>query len=165
MSTKELELIFNKVYHFSNLTISNFKLEQESKEYSACKFKLGANTIICRNAKITPKKVGQFVTFWKRIENGPISPFEEQDAFDYFIINVCKGDLLGQFVIPKEVLVKKGIISTQKKEGKRGFRVYPPWDKVTSKQATMTQKWQLLYFHEAKNQPDLHKILIQNNEL
>ena len=164
-NTEELKGIFSTVYQTSNLNISNFELEQESKEYKACRFQLKNHTIICRDSKITPKKVGQFVTFWKRIENGPISPFEEQDTFDYFIINVQKGDLLGQFVIPKEVLIKKGIISTQKKEGKRGFRVYPPWDKATSKQATKTQKWQLLYFHEAKDQPDLHKILIQYNEL
>jgi hypothetical protein len=38
------------------------------------------------------------------------------------------------------------IISTHLKEGKRGMRVYPPWDLPSSKQAKKTQQWQLPYF-------------------
>ena len=52
---------------------------------------------------------------------------------------------IGQFVFPKEVLLKHNIISSKQKEGKRGFRVYPPWDTPTSKQAQKTQNWQLQY--------------------
>ncbi|MFQ6421766.1 MULTISPECIES: MepB family protein [unclassified Bacillus (in: firmicutes)] len=32
--------------------------------------------------------------------------------------------------------------------GKRAIRVYPPWDKTTSRQAQKTQAWQLEYFLE-----------------
>jgi hypothetical protein len=42
-------------------------------------------------------------------------------------------------------LVEKGIIS-DKREGKRAIRVYPPWDFTESKQAQKIQKWQLNYF-------------------
>jgi hypothetical protein len=37
-------------------------------------------------------------------------------------------------------LIEKGIVSTSKKEGKRGFSVYPIWDKTASHQAVKTQK-------------------------
>ena len=68
-----------------------------------------------------PKKVGQFVTFWKRTGNGPIEPFDEQDSVDYYVVNVRSAEAFGQFVFPREVLLKKGIISTVTKEGKRAF--------------------------------------------
>ncbi|MFT5754883.1 MAG: hypothetical protein ACI924_002130 [Flavobacterium sp.] len=45
-------------------------------------------------------------------------------------------------------MIEKGIVSTSKKEGKRGFSVYPIWDKTASHQAVKTQKWQLNYFFE-----------------
>ena len=64
----------------------------------------------------------------------------------------------GQFVFPKPVLVKKGIISTESKEGKRAFRVYPDWDIAKNKQAAQTQKWQLDYFYEINDLTDLHKV-------
>jgi hypothetical protein len=43
-------------------------------------------------------------------------------------------------------LAEKGIISQDKKNGKRGIRVYPPWDTVTNKQASKTQNWQVKHF-------------------
>jgi len=54
----------------------------------------------------------------------------------------------GVFVFSRSVLISQGIISTEKKEGKRAFRVYPPWDIPTSQQAAKSQKWQLEYFLE-----------------
>ena len=39
-----------------------------------------------------------------------------------------------------------------KKEGKRGFRVYPNWVKPENKQAEKTQNWQQDYFVEVNNQ-------------
>ena len=43
-------------------------------------------------------------------------------------------------------MIAQKIVSTDLMEGKRAIRVYPPWDKVTSKQAQKTQEWQLDYF-------------------
>ena len=45
------------------------------------------------------------------------------------------------------ILINKEIVS-DKKEGKRAIRVYPPWDIAINKQAQKTQKWQLNYFLE-----------------
>ncbi|WP_298311915.1 MepB family protein [uncultured Aquimarina sp.] len=148
---KELVDIKKLVFDPCALTIKKFSLETESKEYKACNFHLNDLKIVCRNAKITPKKVGQFVTFWKRKKNGPIEPFEETDLIDYFMVNVKYDDHFGQFIFPKSKLIEKGIISTNKKEGKRAFRVYPPWDTVINKQAERTQKWQLNYFLRIDN--------------
>jgi hypothetical protein len=135
-----------EVYETCSLSITDFEAEPESQEYKACRFRVNGRSIIYRNAKITPKKVGQFVTFWKRNEKGITTPFSETDAFEYYTVNVRMENRFGQFVFPKAVLIQKGIVSTDKKDGKRGFRVYPPWDAVTNKQAALTQQWQLAYF-------------------
>lgn len=154
----DLKRIITEIYEQCGLNISDFQLEKESKEYDACRFELNGLRIISRNAKNTPKKVGQFVTFWKRNANGPIEPFEENDQIDFFVVNVRTEKELGQFVFPKSVLITKGIISTDKKEGKRAFRVYPNWDTVNNKQADKTQKWQMAYFYEINDSTDPRRV-------
>lgn len=121
-------------------------IEKESKEYNACRFTLNKKLIVFRQAKITPTKIGQFVTLWKRNSNKIIAPFDADDAIDYVVVLVKTENHLGQFLFPQDVLFQKGIFSTAIKEGKRAIRVYPPWDIATSKQAIATQKWQLNYF-------------------
>lgn len=133
-------------------------LEEESQDYNACRFKLNGLNIISRTAKVTPKKVGQFVTFWKRSEDGPIEPLHETDRFDFYIVQVKLDKHFGQFVFPKSILIKKGILYTDKKEGKRAFRVYPIWDTAQSQQAERTQKWQLKYFYDINNSIALDRV-------
>lgn len=123
----------------------------ESAEYRACSFELNGNTIQFHISKITPTKTGQFVTIWKRNKEGITEPFDILDDIDFVIITSKSGDNLGQFIFPKSVLADKGIITRNGKEGKRGIRVYPPWDIVTSKQAEKTQSWQTKYFLTIKN--------------
>ena len=127
-------------------TISNYIQNTESQEYKACSYEVNGEKIIERTAKITPKKIGQFVTCWQRNANGITEPFKNTDDFDFFFIKVKKKEKSGVFKFSKEVLIKNGIVSTEKKDGKRGFRVYPIWDKPTNKQAIKTQSWQLTYF-------------------
>jgi len=136
--------------------IENLVVESESKEYSACNFTLNGKKIISREAKITPKKVGQFVTFWKRSEVGPIEPFHENNAFDFFFVQVTNEKNSGIFILPKSVLIKNGIVSSDLKEGKRAFRVYPPWDVATNKQALQSQKWQVEFFYSLDKVEDLN---------
>lgn len=114
--------------------------------------------IVSRRARITPKKVGQFVTFWKRNDNGIIEPFKDSDLIDFFVVNVQSENNIGQFVFPKSVLIHQNIISTDKKEGKRAFRVYPDWDTPKNKQAERTQKWQLNYFYRIDESIDFNKV-------
>ncbi len=131
--------------------ISDYQQETESTEYKACSYKIDEIKIIERTAKITPKKIGQFVTCWKRNANGITEPHKYSDDFDFFFIKVKNEERNGVFKLPKEVLIKHGILSTEIKDGKRGFRVYPSWDKPTSKQAIKTQLWQINYFKDESN--------------
>lgn len=121
-------------------------IETESKEYNGCRFLLNGKLIVSRKAKITPTKMGQFVTLYKRNSNKIIAPFDRSDAIDYVIVLVETANNSGQFVFPQSILFEKGVFSTDKKEGKRAIRVYPPWDAVVSKQAIKTQQWQLEFF-------------------
>ena len=154
MNSKVLEIYKKCAFEITNLIV-----DPESNEYNGCVFKLNKLHIISRKAKITPTKIGQFVTFWKRHKSGVIEPFQETDSIDFYVVNVEFKNLIGQFVFPKSVLIKKGIISTKHKEGKRAFRVYPVWDKPQSKQAALTQKWQLNYFYQINNSTDLTNVL------
>lgn len=147
--------ILTKVYDKCGLEITNFEIEKESQEYDACQFDLNGLKIISRSSKVTPKKAGQFVTFWKRNSKGPIEPFHEADTFDFFVVNSRTDSGLGQFVFPKSILIQKGIISTNIKEGKRAFRVYTHWDKGLNKTAERTLLWQKDYFFEVEEKLNL----------
>ena len=130
------------------LQYSDLVQEIESQEYGACAFKLNDSLIRFRVAKITPTKIGQFVTFWKRIDNGPIMPFDMSDSFDFLVVSVRTNNHFGQFIFPKNILWQNGLISKEGKGGKRAMRVYPPWDKADNPQAKKTQAWQINYFCE-----------------
>jgi hypothetical protein len=58
------------LYDVLDLHISNLINEPEGKEYDACQFDLNGRKLSCISAKITPKIVGQFVTFWQRNSDG-----------------------------------------------------------------------------------------------
>lgn len=145
-------------YDPNNLIYDAIVQEEESAEYGACKCKINDKTIVFRVAKITPTKIGQFVTAWKRIGKGPILPYDSTDLVDLFVISVRDSENFGQFVFPKTVLEQKGIISKNGKSGKRGFRIYPPWDKANNPQAKKSQAWQLLYFFEIEPNLDSNKL-------
>lgn len=151
MLSPTLTYIQTKVFDACDFEYTEPIIEIESVEYDAYYFKLNNLHVRFRKAKITPTKVGQFVTLWKRIESGVIAPFENTDSIDLVIINVIDGNQFGQFIFPKSVLCEQGILTVNNKEGKRGFRVYPPWDKTTNKQAIKTQNWQLNYFLDLSN--------------
>ncbi len=114
--------------------------------YLACSFELNGLKVKHRMGKITPTKTGQFVTIWKRNEQGITTPFDALDEFDLLIISVKNVDHFGQFIFPKAVLIKHKIISYNNVEGKRGMRVYPLWDATANKQAEKTQQWNVQYF-------------------
>ncbi len=141
-------LVAQQYYESCGLLCTNIIQEKESTEYGACTFEINNRHIAFRVAKITPTKVGQFVTLWKRLDTGIIAPYDTADPVDLVIISVRKEDRLGQFVFPKTVLHKKDIFSHKGTGGKRALRVYPPWDIANSNQAKDTQAWQLHYFFE-----------------
>ncbi|RYZ98858.1 MAG: hypothetical protein EOP47_18275 [Sphingobacteriaceae bacterium] len=143
---KDLVIAKNLLYDKLDLACTNPQAEPESAEYAAYNFSINKVRIKYRAAKITPTKTGQFVTLWKRNANGPIEPLAFTDDFDVVVISTRAGNNFGQFIFPKAVLAAKGIITANGKEGKRGFRVYPPWNMANSSQANKTQLWQSEYF-------------------
>ncbi len=141
-----------------NFRFSSYKIESESKEYDAARFELNDKRIVYRKAKVTPKKVGQFVTCWKRNLKGETKPLSAYDNIDFYLINVSTLSNNGFFILPKKILIKKGILSSYNEKGKRGFRVYPQWDIAMNKQAMQTQKWQLQHFYDPENPQSLSEI-------
>jgi hypothetical protein len=95
-----------------HLELSKYTEDAESKAYEGCSFIVGQKTVIYRKAKQTPKKVGQFVTFWKREGTAPIAPFHIDDLFDYYIIYASNETETGVFVFTKDRLRDKAIVST-----------------------------------------------------
>ena len=147
----DLKVMKELVYDKCGFDFTNLKQNLESKEYEACSFELDGKTVQYRCSKITPTKIGQFVTIWKRNKDGITEPFDILDELDFIIITSKSGNNFGQFIFPKSVLADNGIITRNGKEGKRGIRVYPPWDITTNRQAVKTQSWQTKYFLTIKN--------------
>jgi hypothetical protein len=146
----DLKTVKELVYDQANLSFTNLNWNTESREYGACSFELDNKKIQHRVSKITPTKIGQFVTIWKRNQDGITQPFDDSDEIDFIIITSRSGDKLGQFIFPKKILADREIISQNGKSGKRGIRVYPPWDVPKSKQAEKTQSWQINFFLSIK---------------
>ena len=155
----ELELIDKSVFKICGLELTNIKTEAESQEYFAHNFLLNRQNIKFRKAKITPTKIGQFVTIWKRNKKGITEPFDISDKFEFYIIMTRQNENLGLFIFPKTVLYENKILSDKTRDGKRGIRVYPTWDLTVNKQAQKTQLWQTKYFLDISpdNEIDLTK--------
>ncbi|MEU7164550.1 MepB family protein [Streptomyces morookaense] len=142
------------VYEPGGFACSTPVPEPESAEYAACAFTVDGRSVRFRVARTTPTKAGQFVTVWQRSAEGPIRPFGAADGVDLFVISSRDDDGFGQFVFPRDVLVRRGIVSHDGSGGKRGFRVYPPWVTTTGRQARSTRAWQVdHFFHLGRNGP------------
>ncbi|PWH86102.1 MepB family protein [Brumimicrobium oceani] len=142
----ELELLVKKIFIPSAIRLTGLSLEKESKAYLAYTFLLNGRKSIFRKAKITPTKTGQFVAIWKRNKEGITAPYSIFDSLEYMIIFTEKEQEKGVFIFPKEALHQNKILSDEKLNGKRGIRVYPPWDEPKNNQAMKTQIWQKKYF-------------------
>ena len=155
----DLKVMKELVYDKCGFDFTNLKQNLESKEYEACSFELDGKTVQYRCSKITPTKIGQFVTIWKRNSKGITEPFDISDKFEFYIIATRQNEKIGLFIFPKAVLYENKILSDKTWGGKRGIRVYPIWDVTTNKQAQKTQLWQTKYFLDISpdNEIDLTK--------
>ncbi|MBL7933118.1 MAG: MepB family protein [Bacteroidia bacterium] len=151
----DLKIVKELIYDRFNFHFTKLQNNPESAEYSACSYELNEKKIQHRASKITPTKVGQFVTIWKRNKEGITEPFNVSDELDFIVVTSANKNQFGLFIFPKSVLSSKGIITSQSKAGKRGIRVYPPWDITTNEQARKTQAWQKEYFLEVSLHTDL----------
>jgi hypothetical protein len=157
----DLQSTLHKIFVPAHWQYSPPQLEVESAEYGACFFELKGLRIRFRVAKTTPTKIGQFVTLWKRIGNGPIQPFDSSDPIDFIVVSTRYQNNLGVFIFPQQALLQHNVFSRAGKGGKRAIRVYPPWDLTVNRQAQKTQQWQLPYFAKisSKNPPEISALL------
>lgn len=159
---KTLAYVNELLYKPNNLTIKNIQEETQNSDYGAGVFQLNSKSVRFRVAKITPTKIGQFVSFWEKDEANKNQAFSYDNATDLLVINTFNdnGDF-GQFVFPKEILLQQNILRTSNTKGKMAIRVYPGWDTPTSKQAIATQEWQLPYFFYMSdvNSLPIHELL------
>ena len=159
----DLQLAEKLLYNECGFQLQNLIWNSENANYAACSFELNTYKIQFRVANITPTKIGQFVAIWKRNNKGITAPFDVSDSLDFMIISVRDSENFGQFIFPKSVLVSHGIISQNEKGGKRGIRVYAPWDKPENKQAIKTQAWQVNYFVEIRENSHLDLEFVKKN--
>ncbi len=123
-------------------------VEADNAEYGAAISAIGRSPGRFRVGKLTPTKVGLFVTVWRRSLGGSTEPLPAEECIDALVVCVREDSRFGAFAFPKAALVKYGVVSVGGTGGKRGFRVYPPWSATTNRQAKKSQQWQCRYFFE-----------------
>lgn len=143
---EELSLLNRLLFKPCGLPLTNVTPESESTDYFAHEFQLAGKNVKFRKGKITPKKIGQFVTIWKRNKNKVTVPFSLSDDIDFYIFLTRHEEKVGLFLFPKSVMHENKILADATRDGKRGFRLYPAWDIPTNKRAKSTQQWQTPYF-------------------
>lgn len=162
-----LESIDKTIYQPNNLQVTSVIEEEQNSDYGAGRFTIGSSDISgeplgievrrksvrLRVAKITPKKTGQFVTFWQKDNENKNQTYHWKASPDLLVIHTL-GDnqVWGQFVFPKDILLEKNILRSDLTTGKMAMRVYPFWDKPSSNAAIATQKWQSDYFFQVLNE-------------
>ncbi|NRF32162.1 MepB family protein [Vibrio coralliilyticus] len=132
----------------------------QNRQYEALAFSIDGQQILYRKGHVTPDRPGHFLTIWKRSDGeGPDSkktrPFGKPDL-DYLFVEVHdhQTSKQGMFIFPLTVLLKKGVVRSEKAKGKMALRVFPPWtssrgevkSQVFSESAKRTQRWQCEYF-------------------
>ena len=158
MTFKSVQLMEDLVRNL-NINFEIYANEKWNKEYEA--LDLGINHIKCKSrlAKKTNKKQGYFVTLWTKDSMSVNQPFEYANFPEKLIVNVIDKDKLGQFIFPKDELLKREILSNHFKKGKMAFRVYPSWVTHLNSTALKTQAWQSKYFIDLTENIDKQTIL------
>ncbi|WP_261007206.1 MepB family protein [Staphylococcus haemolyticus] len=114
----------------------------------ACLSVVMIHTITTTFYKFDMPNEGYFFAMWKKDENNTNVPFTEDDLENQLIVNIVDDNRRGQFIFPKDILIKKGILKSDDSKGKMALRVYPPWETELNKTAAKTQAWQCAYFNE-----------------
>lgn len=155
---ESLDYLKKNVGKFTTATLENLFIEEQNREYEGVTFSIGKQTFRSRKAKITPKKAGYFVVFWEKDVENNNQPYEAATAPDKLVITVFDQEKIGQFIFPKEILLKKRILSQGEIKGKMAMRVYPNWVEELNKTAAATQKWQREFFVDLTDRFDSKRL-------
>jgi hypothetical protein len=121
--------------------------ETQDGEYESGIARIDGEAWHIRTARNTPTKPGAFTAFWRRAEDGTTMPFGDDDPARGMLVFVAHEGRRGAFRFTRAHLAELGITSGRK-PGKRGFRVYPSWCAKLNAQATATQRAQAPAFTE-----------------
>ena len=140
------ELINTVVTQKIGLRTSNKLIESQNSKYEGFMFSIDTTMFRSRTAKLTPKKMGYFVVFWEKDSEGSNQPYTYENSPDKLVINIIDNKQIGQFIFPKDILLKQRILKSDNINGKMAMRVYPDWVTELNKTAYKTQQWQMPYF-------------------
>lgn len=121
--------------------------ETQNSGYESGIVQIGEDLWHIRTARNTPTKPGAFVTFWQRDAEGNTKPFSVNDSSAGLLVFIEQDERRGVFRFTRAHLADLGITSG-KRPGKRGFRVYPSWCSELNSQAAATQRSQASAFEE-----------------
>lgn len=158
MFKEQVNNLVETIYKANNLLATSLEEESQNAKYGGGKFTLSSKTVRFRVAKTTPTKSGQFVAFWEKDKNNKNRAFHYNQAPELLVIN-CIGDNreFGQFIFPKEILLKRNILRNDTSKGKMGIRLYPAWSLPESEEALKTQAWQSEYYIDLTNTNTISK--------
>ena len=138
-------------YQSMGFAVSAPSFETSSQDYGACFFYLNEQLVRLRVGKVTPIKIGCFITLWYRNPQGTLTAYAQTDPFSHLVVLVGSTSQHGQWIFPKKTLIEKKIIASDHSPGKAAFRLYPNWEPALNPQAIRTQSWQRNYFIETTN--------------
>ncbi|WP_269929316.1 MepB family protein [Kocuria massiliensis] len=121
--------------------------ELQNTDYESGVAQIGGEAWHIRTARNTPTKPGAFVAFWRRGTDGSTIPFGEDDPTAGLLVFVNQNHGRGVFRFTGVHLSDLGITSG-KRPGKRGFRVYPSWCAGLNSRAETIQRAQSPAFQE-----------------
>jgi hypothetical protein len=121
--------------------------ESQNSDYESGVAQIDDEAWHIRTARNTPTKPGAFVAFWQRDSDGTTVPFGDDDLSAGLLVFVEQQGRRGIFRFTRENLARLGITSGRR-PGKRGFRVYPSWCAELNSQAMTTQRAQAPAFRE-----------------
>ncbi len=120
--------------------------EEQNIDYESAVFMQNGELWRWRTARITPAKPGAFVALWRRNSQGSTEPFDATDECAGVMIGVADDDGSGIFTFTNKDLERLGIYQSTAQPGKRGFRLYMPWNDRLNRQAQRTKEAQAQFF-------------------
>ncbi len=131
----------------TGLTIAAVTAEEQNSDYESGVAEIDGARWHIRTARTTPAKPGAFTAFWCRGADGQTAPFAADAVGAGLLVLVEQGSLRGRFRFTAQELATLGITSGRR-PGKRGFRVYPAWCTDLNPQASRAQRAQSSAFAE-----------------